>query len=63
MHNPYAERMAAAREIVQMILALCDSYERNPSPMTINRFLTGVERLAELAEDIEAEQISKALDG
>ncbi len=62
MQNPYAERIATARGIAQTILALCDSYEHAPSPMTINRFLTCVEQLADLAEDIEVEQIIKALD-
>lgn len=60
--DPYLERMMAAREIARKIITLCNSYERSPSQMTINRFLISTERLVELAEDIEVEQTVKMLD-
>jgi hypothetical protein len=63
MGNIYSERMAAAKEIALKIIDLCDSYERSPSQTAINRFLVSVERLADLAEDVEVEQTLKALDG
>lgn len=61
MLDPYLERMLAAKQIAQKILVLCESYEQTPSPMTINRFLTSAERLADLAESIDTEQTVKAL--
>ena len=63
MPDPHLERIAKAREIAQQIVAVCDSYERTPSQVTLNHFLSNVERLADLAEDIEVSQTLKALDG
>ncbi len=62
MANAYQERMAAAKEIAQKIVVLCESYSKTPNPTTINQFLMSVERLADLAEDIEVQQTQKALD-
>ena len=61
MPDPYLERLAAARQIAEKILVLCASYEQSPNPTTINRFLVSVERLADLAESIDAEQTVRAL--
>lgn len=63
MPDLHAERMAAAREIAEKIVAVCAAYERAPSQTTINLFLQSVERLANLAEDIEVQQTLRALDG
>jgi hypothetical protein len=63
MQETNIERMKAARETAQRIIALCDSYERTPNQVTLNHFLASVEKLADLAEDIEVSQTLKALDG
>jgi hypothetical protein len=62
MHDPYLERVAAAKEIAEKISALCAGYMQSPSPTIINRLLVSVERLADLAESIDTDQTSKALD-
>jgi|GEM_PF-5671710 len=62
MQDPYVERIQAAKDIAQKIVALCESYEKSPSQMTVNKFLVSVERLADIAEDIEVEQTVKLLD-
>jgi hypothetical protein len=59
----YRESMKAAREIAQTIIGLCDTYEQKPNQTTMNLFLASVERLANLAEDVEVHQTLKALDG
>ena len=61
--DAYYERIMAAKDIAQKIVALCESYERAPSQMVVNKLLTSVEHLADLAEDIEADQTNRILDG
>lgn len=63
MQDSNTERMMAARDTAEKIIALCDSYQRAPNQVTLNHFLASVERLADLAEDIEVSQTLKALDG
>ena len=63
MQDVNTERMMAACDTAQKIITLCDSYQRAPSQATLNHFLANVERLADLAEDIEVSQTLKALDG
>jgi len=60
--DPYLERIQAAKVIAQKVVALCESYEEAPSQVIVNTLLTSVERLADLAEDIEVEQTNKILD-
>jgi hypothetical protein len=60
--DPYLERLLAAKEIAASIITLCESYEKGPTQTAINRFLVSVERLADLAEDIEVMQTLRALD-
>jgi hypothetical protein len=60
--DPYYERMMAAKEITQKILQLIETYEKGPTQMTMNKFLVSVERLADIAEDIEVEQQIHILD-
>ena len=63
MQDPNLERIIRGRDIARKIVAVCDSYERTPGQVTLNHFLSNVERLADLAEDIEVAQTIKALDG
>jgi hypothetical protein len=63
MQESNSERMMAARAAAQKIITLCDSYQRAPNQVTLNHFLASVEKLADLAEDIEVHQTLKALDG
>jgi hypothetical protein len=63
MHDPYLERVIAAKEIAGQIIAACDSYARSPSSAAINRLLDKAERLADLAEGLEVEQRINVLDG
>lgn len=63
MQDPNLERIIAARDIAQKIVAVCDNYQRAPGQATLNHFLSNVERLADIAEDIEVTQTIKALDG
>jgi hypothetical protein len=63
MPDPNLERITKARDIAQQIIIVCDHYQRVPSQVTLNHFLSNVERLADLAEDIEVAQTLKALDG
>lgn len=58
----YIERMQAAKEIAQQIVKLCEAYERTASQTTVNKFVVSVERLADLAEDIEVDQTTQILD-
>ena len=58
----YSERMSAAKEMAQAIVATCLSYEQAASPVTVNRLLQQVELLADLAESLEVERTIRALD-
>jgi hypothetical protein len=62
MSDPYAEPMAKAKATAQAIVAACAQYEMAPSPATLNQFLSGVEKLADIAEDIEVARTVAALD-
>jgi hypothetical protein len=62
MPDAFLERILAAKEIAENIIDLCESYETSPNQTAINRFLVSVERLADLAEDIEVQQTLNALD-
>ena len=62
MQNVYGERMATAKEIAETVIILCDTFSKTPNQTTMNLFLASVERLANLAEDIEVQQTLKALD-
>jgi hypothetical protein len=63
MLDTNTDRIVAARDTAQKIITLCDSYQRAPSQVILNHLLANVEKLADLAEDIEVIQTLKALDG
>ena len=62
MDNSNIERIDAARETAQKIITICDSYQRAPCQATLNHFLASVERLADLAEDMDVQETLKMLD-
>jgi len=62
MEDPNLARLAAAKKIASAIISTCDSYEQAPSQTTVNRFLSSVEELADLAEDLEVQQTLKVLN-
>jgi hypothetical protein len=62
MQDPYLDRIMVMREIAQKIIDMCDRYKSAPGSATMNRLLAGVERMADLAEEIEVERTVKALD-
>lgn len=62
MSDQYAKRIASARVIAESVVAACLQYEEKPSQAALNQFLSGVERLADVAEDIEVARTVASLD-
>jgi hypothetical protein len=62
MSDMYSERMATAKAIAESVVAACAQYAAAPSQNALNQFLSGIESLAGIAEDIEVARTVAALD-